>query len=115
MKLREFLALHTRVCNDASILVQRKNHDYAGGDDLVDMLAQVKACAAFGADPAQGVLVRMSDKLGRLFTARKVANLKVRDERVVDTVVDLINYSVFFLALLTEESDAEQLQDTGPR
>ena len=52
----------------------------------------------------QGFLVRMTDKLSRLSTFAVSGDLKVKDESVKDTILDLINYSVLFIAYLNQES-----------
>ncbi len=71
-------------------LTRRKNADYA---DVSDAFKNFRLCESIGvASTADGILVRMTDKLQR------VANLvkregKVKEESVYDTLDDLSVYS----------------------
>lgn len=76
-------------------VLERKNRDYCGKSDA---LANLRACEALGVDARIGVLVRMSDKIGRLSNVCRTAP-SVADESIRDTVIDLINYAVLFYAL----------------
>jgi len=90
---KELLELHDAVCSKAKQLMEKKNHDYSSD---ADPLMNLRRHGEFG------VLVRMNDKLARLenFLANK--KLKVEDESVMDTILDLCNYSILFLALHKE-------------
>ena len=63
-----------------------KGHDYSGQDDTFSNLR------AFG---AFGVLVRIGDKFNRLKNFYEQGVLAVQDEKITDTMDDLINYSLF--------------------
>lgn len=93
-------ALHQELCQEAFKLMERKNHDYAGkGND--DPFANFRRTEALGICKTEaGMLVRMADKLSRLSTYVNDGELKVKDEGVKDTVLDLINYSVLLYAYL---------------
>lgn len=82
-------------------IMKAKNHDYSVGEDA---LRNFKTVNFFGVDPKDGFVTRMTDKLMR------VGNLihhsaKVKDERIEDTLLDLINYSMLFLAYLETLKD----------
>lgn len=67
-------------------LSRRKNKDY-GSDSLT----------TFG---NYGILVRLSDKFDRLKTLYKNGNSgrpAVQDEKVTDTLQDIINYSIYMI------------------
>jgi hypothetical protein len=51
----------------------------------------------------KGCLVRMSDKISRLWSFAKQEKLEVKDENVMDTAIDLAVYSILFV-LLYEDS-----------
>ena len=84
--------LHFELCEEARQLMEKKNHDYASEEDPF---------ANFRLFGVLGVAVRMGDKLSRLTSFMKNGELSV-DESLRDTVLDLINYSVIFLAMIHE-------------
>lgn len=95
--------LHKDLCAEALALVSKKGSDYNRTEQASgDTLANLKASARIGLveTPAHGVLVRLLDKIMRLKSlcrpGEKPANA---DEKVRDTVVDIINYAVYVLAL----------------
>ncbi len=95
--------LHKSLCAEALALVSKKGADYNRSEQQNgDTLANLKMSAKMGLveTPAHGVLVRLLDKLMRLKSlckpGEKPANV---DEKVRDTVVDVINYAVYVLAL----------------
>ena len=93
----ELLQLHRKLCDTARSLMTRKNHDYAGHTDN-DPFANFRLCESAGLCSAgAGILVRLSDKLSRLATFISKGILKVSDESVEDTILDVINYAVLFL------------------
>jgi hypothetical protein len=97
------LALHATLCDRARGLMARKNADYAGqGSD--DPLVNFRHAERLGLCPNAGasILVRMTDKMSRLATAVR-RPLEVSDESAMDTILDMINYSVL-LARWFEEN-----------
>lgn len=98
MTREELLALHTEMCSKAKALMERKNKDYGGGTvfgnlDLIEELSQ-------GRDSTEkGILIRMGDKVSRLYNILCTANeIAVSDESVEDSLQDLINYAVLLAA-----------------
>lgn len=83
----ELLLLHTELTTSAKELMVAKNHDYAGTSD------PFRNFRRFG---LLGILVRLGDKLARLESFVENGELKVKDESVLDTVLDAINYSILF-------------------
>ena len=95
----EYKAVHDDMCNRASELTMRKNHDY--GSD-VDSLANLRACEDLGICTAEtGVLVRLCDKFRRLIKMNAIgeAASQVPDETMLDTELDIMNYVTLFEAL----------------
>jgi len=84
--------------------MERKNHDYAGQTrEVVDPFANFRVCEALGLCSAEvGVLVRLSDKLSRLATFATAGNLKVEDEAIQDTFLDVINYTVLLAGIVKD-------------
>lgn len=72
---------------NAKELFTNKNADY--GD----------AFANFG---VVGVLVRIGDKVSRLETSVSGKQFKVNDESILDTLIDLYNYSIMAIMLMQE-------------
>jgi hypothetical protein len=71
-------------------LVRGKGHDYAGQGDSLSNLRD------FG---WRGVAVRIGDKYHRLKNFASVGELKVKDENIEDTLIDMIAYSFFCLIM----------------
>jgi hypothetical protein len=88
--------------NEAIILMISKNADY-GGD--ADPLRNFKMAPQLGIDVASGIALRMSDKWARLAGYIKNGDLKVKDESVKDTLLDLMNYAGILMFALTEKED----------
>lgn len=108
--LEDVLAVHESLCNDARNLVSAKGHDYnsqqqAGGNTL----ANLEAAARIGIvdTPATGILVRLMDKLMRLASLRFV-DPAVKNESIRDTIVDVINYSVYLYVFLNAQKQEEK-------
>ena len=78
---------HVRLCHDALELMTKKNHDYASLEDPYRNFRQ------FG---RFGILVRLGDKFARLRSFEEQGELKVQDESVRDTLLDIINYAVLY-------------------
>ena len=96
-KRRELYALHSKLCGRAFELMRRKNIDYATDDDPLWNFRR------FGAD---GILIRMDDKLSRLLRFVDTGEFKVTEENLDDTILDIINYAVllhFYLSDLRKE------------
>ncbi len=73
--------------DEARALFERKNADY--GD----------AFATYG---PVGVIMRMGDKIKRLVSISKREITLVNDESILDTLMDLHNYSAMAIMLLRE-------------
>ncbi len=91
----------------ASGIVEKKGHDYnrkqqKSGDTLFNL--RVARLLGIVERDTQSVLVRLSDKLMRLVSLEDPeVSARVSDERVEDTVVDLINYATYYYAFWLEQ------------
>lgn len=87
MTTKEFLNNVEETFEDCLLLVKQKNKDYAD----IDPFKNFKMSSQVGVEPARAILVRISDKLSRVSNLLdKPAN--VVDERIEDTLYDIINY-----------------------
>lgn len=77
----------------------QKGHDYSGTEDTFANLR------AFG---WQGVVVRLGDKFHRLANFMKSGgDLRVKDEKIEDTMQDFVNYALFMLILYRQAKETE--------
>lgn len=116
MTRAELQSLHEKLCQEARETQVRKNHDYATEADIF------RNFRYFG---GLGILVRMSDKLARLRSFEENGVFKVEDEKLADTIQDLINYAVIYYAykhdeplppepVQADESTMEEVLGLGP-
>jgi len=96
----EFYELLERMAD----LHSRKNHDYAGD---TDPLRNFKASVSIGIEPWRGCLLRMQDKMMRIQNFANCGEMKVVDEKVTDTLLDLSVYSLLCLILYLEKDKNE--------
>lgn len=74
---------HEEICKELNKIYEAKNKDY--GDSFgksFDEYGMTMAC------------IRLDDKLNRLKSLNKSKELKVLDESIEDTLLDLANYSI---------------------
>lgn len=83
------LSIHNEMCGEARALMARKNHDYASD---ADPFRNFRTFGRFG------ILVRLSDKLARLRSFEEQQTLDVPEESIRDTVQDIINYAILYIA-----------------
>jgi hypothetical protein len=89
----EYLKFHRECCDRMVEITAKKNHDYTG--DSGDPFFNFTRVEAVGiASTEQGFLTRMWDKFARITTFVNKGVLKVSDESVEDTLLDLANYCI---------------------
>ena len=103
MDAEELFAYHHQMCRKALEICRVKNHDYATGGDGGPFanFARVEAMGVMTTE--QGFLVRMIDKMSRLSTFARAGKLKVSDEGVQDTLLDLVNYAILLSAYIHDK------------
>lgn len=93
------IELHQQILNNMHELYIKKNHDY--GDSVHDTYLKYGLTS---------FLVRIEDKLNRVRTLSKdnvkISDIKVKDEKIEDTLLDLANYSI--LALMELKLDKKE-------
>lgn len=77
---------HKGLCDKIHSLYKKKNHDY--GDSFGQSFRDYGPLAG---------LVRMEDKFNRLKTLVRGAGQEVKDESIMDTLMDLANYAIMTL------------------
>lgn len=97
--------LHERLCQKGLEVMYAKNHDYA---QCNDPYRNFRLAENLGVSPLLGILIRMGDKLARAAGFAATGVLKVKDESIDDTLVDIINYTVLFSGMLKEEQEKQR-------
>jgi len=116
MTRKQYLEFHKKVCEEMVRITEMKNHDYAGsGDDPFKNFRQIGALIEnIGADVvAVGFLTRMSDKFSRIGSYVSKGELKVKDESVTDSLLDLANYCILFAGYLAEKNEKANRPEPG--
>jgi hypothetical protein len=84
---------------------RRKYSDYAGANGARDAFANLRMVETFGVlTTEQGIFTRMSDKFARLASFLANKTLKVKDESIEDTLLDLANYCILLVVYLRHKS-----------
>ena len=91
-KVQDKLTIHKSICYDIANNYEKKNSDYG------DSFARVRR-----EEGPASILVRLKDKLYRLETILHGAEIKVTDEKVEDTLLDMANYCIMELVERTIE------------
>lgn len=79
----------------------RKAHDYASDEDLYK---NFRVCEMMGLSPFKGIIVRLCDKFSRITGFAQKETLKVKDESIEDTLLDMANYCLLAILLRREET-----------
>lgn len=93
MNKNQFLEYHASVCQRLINTVKAKNADYtADNDDPFANFSTVEDLDVCSTEV--GFLVRLNDKFARLRSFVKIGTLKVKDESIEDTLIDMANYCI---------------------
>ena len=106
------LQLHTKMCAEGRELMVAKNHDYAGKDGD-DPFANFRKSALINIDPRKGILLRLLDKISRLNTFIEAGELKVKDEQLIETCIDGVNYFILLAAMCQADQRKRKEQNAG--
>ena len=94
MNTEQFLKFHQDFTDKCRKIVECKNHDYTSGSKS-NAFANFIATEQLGITTTeQGFLTRITDKLMRISTFVNKGTLKVEDEKIDDTLRDLVNYVI---------------------
>lgn len=83
-------------------LHSRKNHDYAG---TKNPLKNLRACERLNISSFIGVIIRLQDKWSRIEEFINSGQLAVKDESVIDTLLDNAVYSLLAIILFEEQQN----------
>jgi hypothetical protein len=102
----DYLAFHKECLAKMTEITERKNHDYTGGsNDPFFNFTRVEANQICQTET--GFLTRMSDKFSRITTFVNKGVLKVADESVIDTLLDMANYCILMAAYIKQKREAQ--------
>lgn len=109
MTREEFIKYFEEMTQEMLAVCKAKNSDYTGGD--ADPFANFSRVEALGICSAeQGFLTRMTDKLCRITSFVNSGTLKVKDESVHDTLLDLANYSILLSAYIKAQNNIKDVK-----
>ena len=103
MDIKELLKIHDETCDKCKGIMQRKNSDYTGGKKATDVFANFNSSKILNINPVQGLLLRVIDKIKRIYSFTNDKQLQVSDESVEDACEDIVNYAILAKAMLIEE------------
>lgn len=110
---KQYLQFHRDQCDIMIKITARKNADYTGkGDDPFANFTRVEQMGI--ASTEQGFLTRMTDKLCRITTFVQKGVLKVKDESVDDTLLDLANYCILMSGYIKSKRGETSAGDGRP-
>ncbi len=99
MDKQQYLDLFKTITEDMYKITVAKNHDYTG--DPTQPFKNFTMVETLGvATTEQGFFTRMTDKMMRLGGFIQNGTLKVQDEKIEDTLMDLANYSILLVCYL---------------
>lgn len=104
MNKQEYIAFHAECCEKMKAISLAKNSDYTG--DSPDPFSNFQTVEALGICETEiGFLTRMTDKFKRIISFSKLGFLKVKDESIEDTLLDLANYCILFAAFIKSKKE----------
>lgn len=108
MTKQEYFHFHGRFCAKMQEITAKKNADYTGaGDDPFANFRKIEVLTNGAVTAEAGFLTRMTDKFSRIGSFLQNGELQVKDESVMDTLMDLANYS----ALLAGYIESKKLSE----
>jgi len=109
-KLNDVKIEHSKLCKNAYSMIEKKGADYNrkqqnDGDTLFNLTVAQRL--GIVDTTCQSILVRISDKMMRLvsLTSDPTVKPEITNEKVSDTIEDMINYLVYLSCKYKEESE----------
>ena len=104
MNKQEYLAEFKALTEEMYRITDAKNSDYTGDTDQpFKNFTMVETMG--GATTEQGFFTRMTDKLMRFAGFLRNGTLKVQDEKIEDTLLDLANYCLLCICYLRSKKN----------
>lgn len=88
------------IINNMIELHKNKSAGYSGYNE--DAWANFRTCEAFGISAVNGCITRLADKYTRYTTLLENPELEKVNEKIEDTLMDLVSYSCILICLLGE-------------
>lgn len=107
MHSEDLFKIHEKLCKESLDLMMKKNHDYSGKSGKEPFANFTRAEAMGITSTEKGMLVRMLDKMSRLSSFMDSGEFKVQDEKLEDTIKDMINYSVLLYAYMLSKNEKQ--------
>ena len=104
MNNEEAERLQLTLFREAYLLMLKKRKDYSGD---VDPFANLRTSRFIGIPPWQGCMVRMMDKMSRVYQVMKRGGEMEVNEALYDTFIDILNYTCILAGLCAEELDGQ--------
>lgn len=82
-----------------------KSHDYAGDKDP---MSNFRMSELMGIAPWKAIVVRLGDKYSRIMNFCKKESLQVKDESIIDTLLDMANYSLLCIIMYNQEKNKSE-------
>lgn len=94
----KYLATFKQITEEMYETTKRKNSDYTGDDgDAFKNFTAVEQMTGGAVTTEQGFYTRMTDKMMRFAGYIRNGSLKVSDEKIEDTILDLAVYCILFV------------------
>lgn len=103
----ELFKMHRELCETALLLMKSKNHDYAGKNGMEPFANFTRAETMGITSTEKGMMVRMIDKISRISSFIDNGKFKVDDEKLKDTIIDIINYSILLYAYIDNKNSKD--------
>lgn len=87
-------------------VIQKKSHDYSGDADVMKNFITVEHMGIVDS-AARGLMVRLTDKYMRIVGFLNKGELKVSDESINDTIMDMRNYLLFLSIAMKLKNDTK--------
>lgn len=108
MNTKDLIEYHELACKALHEIVKAKNADYTG--ESQDPFFNFNMVEKLGISTTEtGILTRMLDKFARITSFVKKGVLKVKDETVEDTLLDLANYCIIMAAYIKSKKEKEEV------
>ena len=97
----EFVEAHKAFCERMHAIMRAKNADYCGAsEDPFSNFRMVEHLRITSVET--GILTRMSDKLARIVALLENKTAEVKDETILDSILDMCNYGLILASYLKE-------------
>ena len=88
------------IIQDMIKLHENKNAGYSGNN--IDSWANFRVCESFGISSVVGCMTRLCDKYSRYSNLSEDPTLDKVNEKIEDTIMDMLSYSLILVCLLNE-------------